>query len=472
MARLAAILVLFAVLASAQRVRVLFAGKPKPAAIDMEEYVAMALAGEAGGFTSLEARRAMAIVARTYARYNLGRHSRQGYDFCETTHCQDLRAGAVTTAMRKAAADTEGLILWANGRPALVFYTEHCGGMTENARVLWRGSGRPYLRGVQDDFCLSAGRDEWAAKLALSRLEGIFQAPGLQSVRVLERSGSGRVKTLALDTKHVDAERFYLLVGRRLGWGAVQSKLFSVQTLDPGTIRLEGWGRGHGVGLCQRGTEERGKAGHTAEQILSAYFPGTRVGDTARDIGWRAMHGERADVWGSGAPEEESVPGYADRAAGQAEKLTGLTFTARPRVRIYPTVAAFREATAEPGFIGASVKGKTIRIQPPAMLKEQNRLGSTLVHEMLHLLLQAPAAARQPRWFEEGLVAWLLDPSAKAAALDARTESRLLKPRSEAELRLGYENSAAHVALLASKFGKARLIEWAQRGLPTELRGQ
>jgi stage II sporulation protein D len=472
MARFAAALVLLPALLPAQVVRVQFAGKPKPVAIDMEEYVSMALAGEAGGFTSVEARRAMAIVARTYARYNLGRHSRQGYDFCETTHCQDLRARAVTAAMRKAAADTEGVILWSKGRPALVFYTEHCGGKTENAGVLWRGSSRPYLRGVQDDFCLSAGRDEWSTKLALTRLAEAFQAPGLQSVRVSERSESGRVKALWFDSKTVDAERFYLLAGRRLGWGLVQSKLFSIQTLDAGMIRLEGWGRGHGVGLCQRGTEERGKAGHMAAQILDAYFPGTRIGDTAQDIDWRAMHGERVEVWGSGAPEEETVPAFADRAAGSAEQLTGLSFTARPRIRVYPSVASFREATGEPGFIAASAKGRMIRLQPPALLKEQNRLGSTLVHEMLHLLLQGRTALRHPRWYEEGLIAWLLDPAIKPAALDPRTESRMVRPRTEKEMRAAYQNAAAYVASLAAKYGKARLIDWAGRGLPAELSGQ
>ena len=91
-----------ALTAAAQTVRVRLA-KEGVVSAAMEEYVAWVLAGEAGGMKSAEALKAMAITVRSYARVNRGRHAGQGFDYCETTHCQDARAGAVTERLRAAA---------------------------------------------------------------------------------------------------------------------------------------------------------------------------------------------------------------------------------------------------------------------------------------------------------------------------------------------------------------------------------
>src|SRR5438874_1571512 len=56
----------------------------------LEEYVAGVLAGESSIFKSDEALKAMAVAARTYAVRHTGRHRAEGFDFCDTTHCQDL----------------------------------------------------------------------------------------------------------------------------------------------------------------------------------------------------------------------------------------------------------------------------------------------------------------------------------------------------------------------------------------------
>src|SRR5580658_10384150 len=58
--------------------------------IPLETYVAAVLAGESGGFQSSEALKAMAVAARTYAVRMRGRHSAEGFDLCDTTHCQRL----------------------------------------------------------------------------------------------------------------------------------------------------------------------------------------------------------------------------------------------------------------------------------------------------------------------------------------------------------------------------------------------
>src|ERR1022692_5354281 len=66
----------------------------------MEEYIAGVLAGETGNFKSDEALKAMAVAARTYAMHFGSRHALEGFDFCDTTHCQDLRIAGIEWCRR------------------------------------------------------------------------------------------------------------------------------------------------------------------------------------------------------------------------------------------------------------------------------------------------------------------------------------------------------------------------------------
>src|SRR5207253_1570274 len=103
--------------------------------LPLEDYVAAVLAGESAGFRSEQGLAAMAVAARTYAVRFEGRHRSEGYDFCDTTHCQDLRISAVSGRLRQAAEATEGELLWFEGSPASTFYGKDCGGVTEAAAL-------------------------------------------------------------------------------------------------------------------------------------------------------------------------------------------------------------------------------------------------------------------------------------------------------------------------------------------------
>ncbi len=73
----------------------------------LERYVAAVLQGESAGFKSGEALKAMAVAARTYAVHFDSRHRSEGFDFCDTTHCQDVRLGN-ESARVLAAVDGNG----------------------------------------------------------------------------------------------------------------------------------------------------------------------------------------------------------------------------------------------------------------------------------------------------------------------------------------------------------------------------
>src|SRR6185295_3280121 len=94
-------------------------------------------------------------------------------------------------------------------------------------------------------------------------------------------------------------------------------------------------------------------------------------------------------------------------------------FNGRPAIRVFPTVPAFRDSTGEPGWIAASTRGATIRLQPLESLGPN--MESTLHHELLHVLIEQHAAPNLPRWFREGLVLVLTEPASTTVTTAKRT---------------------------------------------------
>jgi stage II sporulation protein D len=410
------------------------------AKLPLEQYVAGVLAGEVNTFQSQEALRAMAIVARTYAIRFRGRHKADGFDFCETTHCQDLRIEAVNQRVIQAAEETEGELLWYQGAPVAAFYHRHCGGRTEEAGALWPDMAAPYLRVQPDSYCIARGRDDWSATI---RTDELHKALGAYSLQVVSRTQSGRVQGLRAGGREMTADTLHLAIGRTLGWHLLRSSSYEVFPTANGLV-FQGYGSGHGVGLCQAGAERRGLERHTYRQILAFYYPGTITGLTARGFAWRYLGGERVDVFSTREHEDRELPVLAGRALQEAERRVGFSYSGRPRVKVFPTVASFRDATGEPGSVAASTAGSTIRLQP--------RAEYTLLHEMLHLVVESKAHRTLPDWYREGLVLYLAQSG--------------LSPSPE------YEAFRSRIAGLAATHGRDVVLKWLISGLPAHAADQ
>ncbi len=98
-----------------------------------EDYVIAALNGEAAPDEPMASLKAMAISIRTFALSNANRHNAEGFGLCDSTHCQALRLGKARPEVERAVRETAGETLWFGGQRAHVYYTQHCGGMSEAA---------------------------------------------------------------------------------------------------------------------------------------------------------------------------------------------------------------------------------------------------------------------------------------------------------------------------------------------------
>ncbi len=451
--------------------------------LPLERYVAGVLAGESSVFRSTEALKAMAVAARTYAVRLRGRHASEGFDFCDTTHCQRLDLAAVTPRLEAIVQETDRQLLWFEGKPAFACYTRDCGGRSEDAAAVWPEQAAPYLRSHDDPYCrraaLAGSAWQWNAdprQVADALGRALLTAPHrLERIEIESATPSGRARTLVLvgagERVRIAAGSFRFAMGREVGWNTVRSDLYRVHTAG-GRLVFEGRGSGHGVGLCQDGAEQMGVEGHSWREILAFYYPGAEAGLTARGIPWQHISGENISLATTRPQADGPVLATAERQLRAAAARTHLAAPGKIEIRAYPDLDTFRNATGEPGWVAAHTANHRIDLQPADLLRSRGALEDTLRHELLHVLIEAHAAPGLPLWFREGLVEYL-DGAPLTSAGPARVplDADLQQTADPARARRAYRDAAATVAALARRYGETALFGWLRAGLPATVAG-
>ncbi|MEO5857775.1 MAG: SpoIID/LytB domain-containing protein [Pyrinomonadaceae bacterium] len=116
--------------------------------VPLEEYLLGVVPAELG-LPHIEAQKAQAIAARTYAVANINGYGSQGFDMVPTVWSQVYKGVSIETAMgTRAVRETAGQIATYNGKPIMAYFTSTCGGRTENSENIF-DHAEPYLRGVE-----------------------------------------------------------------------------------------------------------------------------------------------------------------------------------------------------------------------------------------------------------------------------------------------------------------------------------
>lgn len=253
--------------------------------LGVEDYLLGVLPHEMEQSWPLEALKAQAVVARTFAYYNLGKYRKSGFDLTSDTRSQMYGGvGAVSPSVRRAVAETRGEVLGYKGVLLASYYHACCGGHTADYGLVW-GHGAPAakpLRGVADRYCRSSPLARWTAVLSsaevLSALQSRrFVGGRLRDFRIGKRDKSGYVHTFVAEIGDkkvtMGADEFRKAVGAT----QLRSVRLASVKLRRGAVEFEGFGSGHGVGLCQWGARLQAEAGRSYEKILSYYFPGSTL---------------------------------------------------------------------------------------------------------------------------------------------------------------------------------------------------
>ena len=452
-----------------------------------ERYVSAVLNAEASAREPRESLRALAILVRTYALN--GRHyspapGHLAADLCDSTQCQAIRLLPPSQAVEDAVASTAGETLWFGDRRAEVFFSQHCGGMTEDASAAWPGHPAvPYLRSHSDLYCLKRGSAAWHAEVPLTTLQAIARIEGWKlptdviAASVSTRGTSQRALRITFrgaggESAVVSANALRFGIGRAVGWDEVRSDAFDLAVRNDALI-FEGRGHGHGVGLCQAGAAEMATEGHTASEILAFYFPGTATRIVPGDDGWQETRVGTIAVRAT-RPLSAQLQSAIPQTWIEARSRFAARQPIAPEVIFAPSTEIFRQMTAQPGWALASTRDKTIVLQPDSVLFANGRdLHTTLLHEMLHVLVESECNARTPLWLREGMVEAMAQPqtiptaSERAAVLRPREMDRSLRnAASLAEANRAHRAAGDRVRALLARYGLPAVRGWLSSGIP------
>ncbi len=279
--------------------------------IGLETYLPGVISRELMPNWSLNAFKAQAIAARSYAMHERERSTSNGeqYDL-ESSQLDQVYGGAVDHAnANRAATETRGQVLMYEEHVLRAYYSSTCGGRPAAAREVWPTSkGYEFnldepIQGTQgpETACAFSPRSKWTVTRSRDDLTKRLAAYGrdqglsvrnLRSISKVEptkKTADGRPTNFQV---YDDNGKWYALSAEQLrtacnwiggsGRPAVtaQTRILSGDlefTMQGTNAVITGRGFGHGVGLCQYGAEGMSRSGTTAEQIVLHYYPGATL---------------------------------------------------------------------------------------------------------------------------------------------------------------------------------------------------
>ncbi len=282
--------------------------------IKFDDYLEGVLPYEIGPNSPLEALKAQAVIARTWAIYNSERFNMDKYHLCITSQCQVYKPTNIEYKnVSKAIKDTSNLIISYKNKPINSFYHGSNGGISASASESWQINDYVYFNPIIDGeetlekyytlpmvnekelnrFLDEADEKIYGDNHSLFRWEKIItkqkildylqkkqiikQKTDFVDIKIADRGFSGRVTKLKIKTN--DFKKSIILekdeIRRILSF--IPSNLFIINKLNDNLWLFKGGGFGHGVGLSQSGAIEMAELGFTYEQILNHYYQGTNI---------------------------------------------------------------------------------------------------------------------------------------------------------------------------------------------------
>ena len=254
--------------------------------VDLETYVAGVIVNEIGAAAAPSSLRAQSVCARTY-----GWLRRQAAPDAPTHVFDDERsqvyrgltvpAGSPVTFsdLEKRTGETRGVVLTWHSEPFPAYYFSTCGGHTTDAATaaLDPGGATDPLRGVPCRWCGTSKYFTWTEEVPLQRLvDGLKDRGVVAPIHAIAWSKVGPgdwVGEVTITFGPSSLKKVVPGLDFRRAAGLRSMRIASV-TAGAGSLVVRGSGWGHGVGMCQVGCQEMGRAGYDETHILRYYYPG------------------------------------------------------------------------------------------------------------------------------------------------------------------------------------------------------
>jgi stage II sporulation protein D len=251
--------------------------------IGLEDYLASVLPYESIPSWPDEVQKAICIACRTYTVYKIysqrNQKNRPHFDLRNTVLDQVYRGHAKKSSIKRIVDSTKDMIITHEGDPILAMYSSICGSIIPaniNSPILINA---PYLkRSYACTHCKSSPLYRWTTNHSLKELEKplhkIHPKLGeLKEVRITSYDQAGIAQKVLLtgSQKQVTMAAHDF---RMIFYKTIKSNACEIIP-NPQTFKIKGKGWGHHIGLCQWGAHAMDIQGHTYDQILSFYYPGS-----------------------------------------------------------------------------------------------------------------------------------------------------------------------------------------------------
>jgi len=269
--------------------------------VPLEAYLCGVVGAEMPSYWEPEALKAQAIASRTYSLFIKRRFgSGRGWDVRKTqSHQVYGGVSAESVTVRAAVNETAGLVLTcrgADGQEGIfpTYFSSTCGGHTQNSKDVF-GDSYSALVGVQCPYCRDVAKMSFyfwpmaefeggdvSARLInrYPKLAGLKVIEAIEPFKVSKYGKFGRITSVRLIGK--DGKSGYLR-GEDLrltvdpSGTKIRSSACEILKLGDKFRFYAGRGYGHGVGMCQCGAEGMARRGKSCEEILSYYYPGSKI---------------------------------------------------------------------------------------------------------------------------------------------------------------------------------------------------
>jgi stage II sporulation protein D len=264
----------------------------------MEDYLRGVVPPEIGprDDSEIEAVKAQAVAARTYAMAHLKQYAGEPYDIKSSIMDQLYDGATVENKLVNKAIDaTAGRVMMYHDDMINAYYHSTCGGRTDDIAEVWDRKELPYLKSVDDGSACSWSKyynwkEVFTEQQLRGRIEQYLASDRGRDIRigpitdltVSERTAGGRVRRLMVSTDRdvfrFSKDRIRWVIGRTSNPDLIlPSDRFDVEIERDGNgnitvVTFRGRGYGHGVGMCQCGAIGHSRAGLGFDAILKLYY--------------------------------------------------------------------------------------------------------------------------------------------------------------------------------------------------------
>ncbi len=243
--------------------------------IPIETYLVSVLPSEMMSSFALEALKAQAVLARTYALHHITtRDSRRNFDVDNTVSYQvyggyrDIMASPNFDKVFNAVFSTSEQIATFDNKPIIAYFHANSGGrLSSGAEYFGVHSDKPYLVAKDDPYSLDMPGSKW--EYSISRVEFASLLGVVDTDWDFVIGSDARVDAIKTTTGKVYYPKE---IRRKTGYSKLKSEKFSA-TVDGDTIFFHGVGYGHGVGMSQWGAQAMGQQGFSYREIIDFYYP-------------------------------------------------------------------------------------------------------------------------------------------------------------------------------------------------------